>query len=61
MATGRDLAKFVTQLTGKDYVSLYDEAVENEEMQAENIKKQFNNILEKIEKSDKNRINDVID
>ena len=33
MATGRDIAKFVTQITGKDYISLYDESVRNDEIQ----------------------------
>jgi len=61
MATGRDIAKFVTQITGKDYISLYDEAVKNDEIQTENIRKNFNNILERIKKSDKNRFQDLID
>jgi len=61
MATGRDIAKFVTQITGKDYISLYDEAVRNDEIQTENIRKKFNNIFERMKKSDKNRFQDLID
>jgi hypothetical protein len=61
MKTGRDLAAFITKHTGEDYVGLYDAAVEEEEIQMENTKKNFNNLVERINESDKKRFADVID
>ena len=61
MKTGRDLAAFITKHTGEDYVRRYDTAVEEEEIQMENTKKIFNNLVERINESDKKRFADVID
>ena len=61
MATGRDVAKFLSQQTGQDYVSLYDEAVKEEQMQTENTKKTFRKLVNKINECDKKRLQDVID
>ena len=61
MATGRDVAKFLSQQTGQDYVSLYDEAVKEEQIQTENAKKAFNSLVNKINECDKKRLQDVID
>ena len=61
MITGKDIAKFVTKHTGKDYVGLYDAAVEEEQVQMENTKKNFNNLVGRINESDKKRINTLFD
>ena len=61
MATGRDLAKFLSQQTGQDYVGLYDEAVREDEIQTENAKKAFNSLVNKINECDKKRLQDIID
>ena len=61
MATGRDIAQFLTQHTGKDYVGLYDEAVKEDQFQMENAKKVFNGLMEKINECDKKRERDIID
>ena len=58
MATGRDIAKFLTQKTGQNYVSLYDEAVKEEQIQAENTKKTFTKLVKRINECDKKRLQD---
>jgi hypothetical protein len=61
METGRNVAEFLSQLTGRDYVSLYDQSVKEEQMQTENAKKAFNSLVNKINECDKKRLQDVID
>ena len=61
MITGKDIAQFLTKHTGEDYVGLYDAAVEEEQIQMENTKKIFNNLVERINESDKKKLADVID
>ena len=61
METGRDVAEFLSQFTGRDYVSLYDKSAREEEMQTENAKKAFNKLVNKINECDKKRLQDVID
>ena len=61
MATGRDIAKFLSQQTGQDYVGLYDEAVKEEQIQTENAKKAFTSLVKKINECDKKRIQEIID
>ena len=61
MKTGRDFAEFLTKHTGKDYVGLYDAAVEEEQVQMENAKKEFKGLVARINESDKKRLADVID
>ena len=61
MATGRDIAEFLNQHTGKDYVGLYDEAVKEDQIQMENAKKAFNGLMEKINECDRKRANDILE
>lgn len=61
MANGRDLAAFITKHTGMDYVGLYDAAEEQDRMNVENTKKNFDNIMERIKKSDKMSFVDKLD
>ena len=51
MKTGRDFAEFLTKHTGKDYVGLYDAAVEEEQVQMENAKKEFKGLVERKTKA----------
>jgi len=61
MKSGRDFAKFLTKHTGKDYVGLYDASVKEEQVQMENIKKEFKGLVNRINESDKKRFIDIID
>jgi hypothetical protein len=62
MATGKDVANFIAQMTGDDsFVDLYAQSKEDEAMKMEMTKRNFSNILERMEKSDKNSYYDKID
>lgn len=61
MATGRDIAKFVSQMTGQDYVGLYDEAEAQDgalKMEAQN---KFKDMVKRMNFAEKKNIKDVID
>jgi hypothetical protein len=59
--TGRDVAKFVSQATGEDYLKLYDEAEEQDGMMKNETTQRFKNLLERMEKIDKNNQKNIID
>lgn len=61
MATGRDIAKFASQLSGVDYVAMYDEAEEQDGMMKNETTQRFKNLLERMERIDKNNQKDIID
>ena len=61
MATGRDVAEFVSKLTGEDYVGLYDMGEENEKLKVERARKLFRDITERINESSKNGLIDRIE
>lgn len=50
MASGRDIAAFVSKHTGKNFVGLYDAAEERDNQMEMEAKKSFNNLIERIEK-----------
>lgn len=57
MATGRDIAEFVSQITGQDYVGLYDEsAAEEAKMmeQKEKFQNGFNDMMKRLDETNKN-------
>ena len=64
MATGRDIAQFISQETGQDFVSLYD-ASKEQQIQAEqkkvNVKDSFKSLVERMTASDAKKHNDFYD
>ena len=64
MATGRDIAQFISQETGQDFVGLYD-ASKEQQVQAEqkkvNLKDSFKNLVERMNYSDSKKHNDFYD
>lgn len=61
MITGRDIAKFVTQVTGDDYLSIYDEGKVRQDEMTEQAKNNFHNIFNRINEVSKNNKREVID
>ena len=61
MATGRDVARFVSQLTGGNFVGLYDEAEKNDEMMKNEAQEKFKSLDERMNKVDKNNKKEIID
>jgi hypothetical protein len=61
MATGRDVARFVSQLTGGNFVGLYDEAEKNDEMMKNEAQEKFKSLVERMNKVDKNNKKEIID
>lgn len=64
MATGRDIAQFISKETGQDFVGLYD-ASKEQQMQAEqkkvNVKGSFKSLVERMTASDAKKHNDFYD
>lgn len=64
MATGRDIAQFISKETGQDFVGLYD-ASKEQQMQAEqkkvNVKDSFKSLVERMTASDAKKHNDFYD
>ena len=64
MATGRDIAQFISKETGQDFVDLYD-ASKEQQMQAEqkkvNVKDSFKSLVERMTASDAKKHNDFYD
>lgn len=61
MNTGRDVAKFVTQLTGENYLGLYDEAEAQDgalKMEAQN---KFKDMVKRMNFAEKKSVKDAID
>lgn len=61
MATGRDVAKFVTQITGDNYLALYDEAeAYNDKLKTE-VQQKFKGLVERMNMVGENNKREVID
>ena len=64
MATGRDIAQFISKETGQDFVGLYD-ASKEQQMQAEqkkvNVKDSFKSLVERMTASDAKKHNGFYD
>lgn len=61
MATGRDIARFVSQATNANFVGLYDEAEKNDEMMKTEAQMKFKGLVERMNTVTKNNLKDVID
>jgi hypothetical protein len=61
MATGRDVAKFVTQMTNKNFVALYDEAEQNDNQLKTEAQNKFKNLVDRMCVIDKRQLKQVID
>lgn len=61
MATGRDVAKFVTQMTNKNFVALYDEAEQNDNQLKTEAQNKFKNLVDRMGAIDKRQLKQVID
>lgn len=59
--TGRDVAKFVTQVTGEDYLGFYDEAEEEDTRMKTEAMNRFNNILYRMNEVNKSNLKEMID
>ena len=59
--TGRDIAKFATEVTGKNYVGLYDEAEEQDNMMKTEAQNKFKNLINRMSTVEKRNLKDVID
>lgn len=61
MITGKDVARFVSQVTGDNYVGLYDAAEENDNKMKNEAKAKFNSFMKRLDEASKNRIMENID
>ena len=61
MATGRDIARFVTNLTNQDYISLYDDGEKYDDEMKNEAKKNFFNLVERMNIVEKNKQKDLLD
>lgn len=59
--TGRDIAKFVSQVTGDNYLGLYDEAETQDGMMKTEIQHKFNDMLKRMNEVDKHNKKDIIE
>lgn len=61
MVTGRDIARFVTQMTNKNFVGLYDEAEKEDKMMKSEAKKRFMGLVERMNRVAENNKREIID
>ena len=61
MITGRDIAEFVTQVTGEDYLSMYEDGKARQDEMKMETKNKFVNIFNRMNEVAKRNANDIID
>jgi len=62
MSTGKDIAKFVSMVTGDDkYEEMYDHATEKQNMLKTEATNKFKEMLDRMNVADKKKIKDFVD
>lgn len=61
MITGRDIAEFVTQVTGEDYLSMYEDGKARQDEMTEQTKNKFSSMFNRMNEASKKNQKEVID